>query len=118
MKSPTSLTTIPALAAALLLALVCACACSRGHSRPGPEAVVVGTVLDAATGQPAPDIRLEGPEGTRAVSDAHGRFEMEGLRAGDAGEITAQAPDGRRGSVRLRPLAPGRLEVVVQLYRR
>jgi hypothetical protein len=109
--------TLLSLGVMLVLALACACACS-GKSRPGEEAVVVGTVLDAATGQAVPDIRLEGPEGSRATSDERGRFEMEGLRAGDSGEIVAVAPDGRRGGVTLRPLQAGRLEVVVQLYRR
>jgi hypothetical protein len=109
--------TLWTLGVTLLLSLACACACS-GKSRPGEEAVVVGSVIDAATGQPAAEIRLEGPEGSKAVSDAHGRFEVKGLRAGDSGELVAKAPDGRRGSVTLRPLAPGRLEVVVQLYRR
>jgi hypothetical protein len=107
-----------ALLAALFLVLTCACACSRRDSRPGEEAVVVGTVLDAATGLPAPGVRLEGPQGASAVSGENGRFEMEGLRAGDSGEILAKASDGRRGGVTLLPLAPGRLEVVVQLYRR
>lgn len=110
--------TLLALGLTLVLALACACACSGGKSRPGQEAVVVGSVIDAATGQPASGIRLEGPEGSCAISDERGRFEMEGLRAGDSGELVAQAPDGRRGGVTLRPLAPGRLEVVVQLYRR
>lgn len=109
--------TLLSLAVTLVIALACACACS-GNSRPGEEALVVGSVIDAATGRAVPDIRLEGPEGSRATSDDRGRFEMEGLRAGDSGEIVALAPDGRRGGVTLRPLAPGRLEVVVQLYRR
>ena len=105
---------------ALLLGLVCvcACACSGSKDRPGEEATVVGSVIDAATGKPAPGIRLEGPSGCTATSDDDGRFEMEGLRAGDSGEIVAKATDGRRGVVTLRPLAAGRLEVVVQLYRR
>jgi len=109
--------TLLSLGVALVIALACACACS-GKSRPGEEALVVGSVIDAATGLAVPDIRLEGPEGSRATSDERGRFEMEGLRAGDSGEIVAVAPDGRRGGVTLRPLAPGRLEVVVHLYRR
>jgi len=110
--------TLLILALTLVLALACACACSGGKSRPGEEAVVVGSVIDAATGLPVSGIRLEGPEKTHAVSDERGRFQLEGLRAGDAGEVVAKAPDGRKGSVTLRPLAPGRLEVVVQLYRR
>jgi hypothetical protein len=109
--------TLLTLGLSLVLALACACACS-GKSRPGEEAVVVGTVIDAASGQPAAGIRIEGPEGCHAVSDERGRFEIEGLRAGDSGELVAKAPDGRRGGVTLRPLGPGRLEVVVQLYRR
>lgn len=106
------------LAVSLLLALTCACACSRRSDRPGPEASVVGTVLDAATGAPVQGIRLEGPKGSRSISGRDGRFEMDGLRAGDEGEILARAGDGRSGSVTLRPLGAGRLEVVVMLYRR
>jgi hypothetical protein len=104
------------LAAALVLALACACACS-GSNRPGPEAIVVGTVLDATTGAAVPDVRLEGPHESRAVSGGDGRFELGGLRAGDAGEIVARAGDGRGGSVTLQPLPAGKLEVVVFLRR-
>ena len=56
------------LGASLLLLLGCACACSRRSSRPGAEAVVAGTVVDAASGAPVPDVPLEGPQGARAVS--------------------------------------------------
>jgi hypothetical protein len=106
------------LAACLLLALVCACACGRRDARAGESAVVVGTVLDAATGTPLSGVRLEGPNGTSATSERDGRFELEGLHAGDRGELVARTDDGRRGSVTLRPLAKGRIEVVVHLYRR
>jgi hypothetical protein len=106
------------LVASILIALTCACACSGRSARRGAEAVVAGTILDAATGAPVPDIRVEGPQGACAISGRDGRFEMAGLRAGDEGEILARAGDGRRGGVTLRPLAPGRLEVVLQLYRR
>jgi len=106
-----------ALAVALLLALACACACSGRSNRPGPEAIVVGSVLDAATGAPVKDVRLEGPQGARAVSGGDGRFEMGGLRAGDEGELVARAGDGRGGSLTLQPLPAGRLEVVVYLRR-
>ncbi len=105
------------LAAALVLALACACACSGRSNRPGPAAIVVGTVLDAATGSAVADVRLEGPQGARALSGPDGRFEMGGLRAGDVGEIVARAGDGRGGSVTLQPLPAGRLEVVVHLRR-
>ncbi len=106
------------LAVALLLALTCACACSRSSGRPGAEAVVTGTVLDGGTGAPIAEVRLTGPNGANAVSGRDGRFEMGGLRAGDEGEIAGKTDDGRSGSVTLRPLAAGRLEVVLKLYRR
>jgi hypothetical protein len=106
------------VAACLLLALACACACSRRDARAGEEALVVGTVLDAATGAPLAGVRVEGPNGTSAVSESDGRFELEGLHAGDRGEVVAKTDDGRTGSVTLRALSKGRLEVVVHLHRR
>jgi hypothetical protein len=105
------------LAVSLLLALACACACSGRSGRAGAEATVVGTVLDARNGAPVGSVRLEGPQGARAVSKEDGRFEMTGLRAGDAGEIVGRADDGRTGSVPLQPLPAGRLEVVLYLRR-
>jgi hypothetical protein len=104
-------------AVAMLLALACACACSGRSNRPGSEAIVVGTVLDVATGNPVSGVRLEGPHESRADSGDDGRFEMGGLRAGDTGEIVAHASDGRSGSITLQPLPAGRLEVVVYLRR-
>jgi hypothetical protein len=109
---------VTALALVLPLSIFGAFACSGRGARPGEPAVVVGTVLDASTGQGVAGIRVEGPFEACAVSDERGRFEMTGLRAGDAGELAARSPDGRRGSVTLRPLAPGRLEVVLHLARR
>jgi hypothetical protein len=102
------------LASALLLAS----ACGGTPSRPGAEALVTGTVLDASTGSPVSGARVEGPAGTHAVSGSDGRFELQGLRERDEGDVVAQTDDGRRGSVRLRPLAPGRLEIALHLARR
>jgi hypothetical protein len=107
------------LAASLLLALAlaCACACSGRSNRAGPDATVVGSVLDVRNGAPVGGVRLEGPHGARATSKEDGRFEMTGLRAGDAGEIVGRADDGRTGSLVLQPLPAGRLEVVLYLRR-
>ncbi|MBI5363753.1 MAG: carboxypeptidase regulatory-like domain-containing protein [Planctomycetes bacterium] len=80
----------------------------------GP-ARVAGTLLDAATGAPAPDVTVTGPHGRTARSDARGRFALDGLRVGDEGEVTARAGDGRSASVHLRPLKSGTLEVVLHL---
>jgi hypothetical protein len=107
-----------ALFTSALLLLGGACACSGRSSRPGAEAIVAGTVLDAASGAAVAEVPLEGPQGAHATSGRDGRFEMSGLREGDSGEVRARASDGRTGSVTLRPLRPGRLEVVVNLYRR
>jgi hypothetical protein len=108
-----------ALAALLpLLLFLEACTCGSPTNRPGAEAIVTGTVLDAATGIPVEGAHLEGPAGTRATSGSDGRFELTGLRERDEGEIVARTDDGRTGSVRVRPLAPGRLEVAVHLSRR
>jgi len=106
------------LAFSLALLLTWACACSGRNDRPGAEAIVTGTVLDAATGTPLADVRIEGPHGARAVTASDGRFEMEGLREGDEGQVLAQTSDGRRGSVTLRPLPAGRREVVLHVSRR
>ena len=112
--------------AALLaaLAVLAGCASARsgsdapgGTSAPvvldGPPAVVAGTVLDGATGRPVAGARVVGPGGREAVSDALGRFELD-LVAGLAGPLVAR--EGTRvGENRLRPLEPGRLEVVIHL---
>ncbi len=80
----------------------------------GP-AVVVGTVLEAATGKPISGARIQGPGGTQALTDSKGRFELAGLKAGMQGRIVAQSSAGLTGENRLRPLAPGQLEVVIYL---
>jgi protocatechuate 3,4-dioxygenase beta subunit len=102
----------------LSIGLLLASACGGPPSRPGAEALVTGTVLDASTGVPVPGARIDGPGGTHAVSGSDGRFELQGLRERDEGEVLAQTDDGRRGSVHLRPLAPGRLEIALHLARR
>lgn len=50
----------------------------------GPLVTVQGVVLNAATGQPLPRVlvRLEGSNGTGALTDGEGRFEIPGVPAG------------------------------------
>ncbi len=80
----------------------------------GIPAVVVGTVLEAATGKPVRGAVVSGPGGSQAVSDERGRFELAGLFAGMQGTLVAR--EGRlAGENRLRPLEAGRLEVVIFL---
>jgi hypothetical protein len=91
-------------------------AASRTTARQaGGPVVVVGTTLDASSRQPLAGVFVEGPGGTQAQSDARGRFLLRGLAVGAQGELVATGPDGRRGSVRLRPLERGSLEVVLFL---
>jgi hypothetical protein len=106
-----------------VLALACA-ACACGPGRHGgtnaehgtaAEAAVVGTCLDAESGEKLSGVRVEGPDGKSAVSGRDGRFEIRGLKSGQAGELVASLSDGRRASLTLRPLAAGTLEVVLQL---
>ncbi|MFT5284788.1 MAG: hypothetical protein ACI8TQ_000946 [Planctomycetota bacterium] len=85
-------------------------------SREGPP-VVAGVTIHAATGQPLANVTLTLPDGTTAVSDASGRFEMVGMLPGLEGLLEASHEDGLLGSNRLLPLAGGRLEVVVRLRR-
>jgi hypothetical protein len=78
----------------------------------GP-AVVVGTVVDGATGRPVQGASVAGPGGRETVSDARGRFELD-LAVGLEGPLVARA--GKLvGENRLRPLEAGRLEVVILL---
>jgi hypothetical protein len=109
---------------ALLLVIAGVSACGGGtrestsHSASGERVTVLGTVVDAATGEPVSGIKVIGPHGTQCVSGSGGRFELEGLHVGDAGELAASASDGRAATVPLRPLHPGDLEVVLRLARR
>jgi hypothetical protein len=113
------------LVACLVPFLVGACTSRSRAGEPPPAApgladiqagpaVVVGTVIDAATGRPSPGAVVTGPGGAEAVSDASGRFRIKGMAPGTQGELRAVA-GARSGSVRLRPLAGGVLEVVVYL---
>lgn len=92
-----------------------AAACTRQISDTKHVAIVVGTVLDAASGEPVADVRVEGPEGKHATSDSSGRFQFAAFTVGTEGELTAKTSDGRRGRVKLRKLEPRPLEVVIQL---
>ena len=120
---------LPAITACLWLA-TCSCE-SNAHdrdsspmplhsvssaSREGPP-VVAGVAINAATGQPMENVTLTLPDGTTAVSDASGRFEMVGMLPGLEGLLEASHEEGLVGSNRLLPLAGGRLEVVVRLRR-
>jgi len=96
------------LSAALLAGLALG-ACAGGAD----EAVVTGTVLDAASGEPIAEARVEGPGGAHTTTDRHGRFELR-LAAGTSGELRAAASAERSARVVLRPLEAGRLEVVLR----
>src|SRR5262245_37588921 len=104
----------------LALALLFACGlfscCSPGASAGADtEVVIAGSVLDAASGEPVAEAVVRGPRDTRTTSDSRGRFELEGLHAGDAGRVEAVAEDGRRGGIELRPQRGGRTEVVIHV---
>jgi hypothetical protein len=112
-------------AALLLATLVAGCGTSPRASesgaaettsaRPGRGATVFGTAIEAATGLPLAGVRVEGPGGATATTDASGRFELRGLAPGAAGLLRATTEAGLGGENRLRPLDEGRLEVVIFL---
>lgn len=113
-----------AIAIALGLAISSCSSAACGPARHGgardgqsaaAEAVVVGTCVDAETGERLSGVKVEAPDGKSAVSGREGRFEIRGLRSGTQGLIVASLPDGRRASLPLRPLAAGTLEIVLQL---
>jgi len=58
--------------------------------------------------------RVVAPDGTEATSGADGRFRLKGVAAGTAGELVATS-GALRGTVRLRPVSGGRLEVVLHV---
>ena len=115
----------------LLFAALAACGSSKAGSDeyakkpitastpsvPGAPAVVVGTTLEADTGEPLAGVLVLGPNGTQAHSNDAGRFELRGIPLGTEGILTARTPDGREGVIRLRPLTGGALEVVLYLRR-
>jgi hypothetical protein len=83
---------------------------------PGDTAIqVIGHVLDRSTGEPIVGARLEAPGGRTAVSDASGFFVISGFTPGEEGELRATLGKDRSTSTLLRPLEPGRLEVVLYL---
>jgi len=104
------------LVLAACLALV---ACGSGdYDNPPPgTAVVTGTTLDAATGEPLGGVQVVGPGDAQTTSDEAGRFVLVGLPEGLAGELTARTDDGREATNPLRPLRNERLEVVLHLRR-
>ena len=85
------------------------------HDTSGAAPVVVGTAIEASSGEPLAGVRIEGPGGSQAVSDADGRFVLRGLVVGMEGELRGTAAGGLVGVNRLRPLKAGELEVVLFL---
>jgi hypothetical protein len=76
---------------------------------------VAGTTLEAATGEVLPNVEIKGPSGAHAISDKDGHFTLEDLAPGTTGVVEALTHDGRKARAPLRPLAPGRLEIVLYL---
>ncbi len=77
--------------------------------------LVVGHVMDRATGNPIGGARIEAPGGRTAVSDARGYFEIAGFSEGEQGSLKAFLGKERMVETQLRPLRPGKLEVVLHL---
>lgn len=112
-------------AAILVVLLAAACSArengsgsggSRDHRNVDPSsATIVGTTLDAATGEPLEGVEVTAPGGAHATSGPDGRFSIPGLAIGTEGTLTARASDGRKAENRLRPLRAGELEVVLRL---
>jgi len=104
---------------ALSLALAAACggreADSAGGAQASGEASVVGTVLDARSAKPLSGVLVRAPGGAQARTRSDGRFELSGLPLGAQGDLEAEGEGGSRARLRLRPLRPGRLEVVLHL---
>jgi hypothetical protein len=107
-----------------LVVFVCAAwlapACHNGTtSGEGGDhsAVIVGTVVDAATGKSVANAKVEGPGGRKTSSDDNGRFRFEGLEIGTTGEVKASTSDGRTATVPLRRLSDKKLEIVLSVKR-
>lgn len=63
------------------------------RAKPEPQARVVGRVLDADTGEPIPNARVElMPLGLARSTDSDGRFKFEGVPVSNYG-VQASAPD-------------------------
>lgn len=117
----------PLLLLAVLTVGVTACGSSRADRdggglgpgdeaakiRQGPPPVVVGTVIEAATGEALKGVLVQAPNGLQVLSAAEGRFILEGLELGGEYDLEAITEEGLRGRVHLRPLASGELEVVL-----
>ena len=99
-------------ASSLLLSLALLASCSSERDE---GCVVKGVVVDVQDGEPLVGVRVEGPGGTRAVSDPRGRFILGGLEEGQTGKVRAWRSDGWEVEVPLRPLEPGSLEITLRL---
>ncbi len=80
----------------------------------GP-ARILGTAIDAASRKPLAGVLVEGPNGVLVRTNAEGRFELTGLVPGTVGTIEATTETGLAGSVKLRPLSSGVLEIVLHM---
>lgn len=82
----------------------------------GREACDVrGVVVDVQDGEPLVGIRVEGPDGTRAVTDPRGRFVLKGLQEGEDGLVRAWRSDGWEAQVPLRAVNAGEMNIVLHL---
>ena len=71
--------------------------------------------MDVQDGEPLVGVRVEGPNGSTAVSDRRGRFLLTGLQEGLDGPVRAWRSDGWEAEVPLRPLRPGGVEITLYL---
>lgn len=115
-----------ALSLALIATALAACAPTTGgagntsshvdlRDRGATTASISGTVLDARSGEPVAGAEITGPGGSKARSDAKGRFVLEELEVGRDGAVEARLSDGRKARVTLLPLANARLEIVLHV---
>ena len=91
------------------------CALSSCSQIGSGECLVKGVVVDVQDGEPLVGVRVEGPDGTSAVSDPRGHFILIGLEEGQEGRIRAWRSDGWEVERPLRPLKKGTLEIVLHL---
>lgn len=117
-----------ALSLALIATALAACAPTTGgagspnassrvdlRDRGATTASISGTVLDAKSGEPVAGAEITGPGGSKARSDAKGRFVLGELEVGAEGAVEARLSDGRKARVTLLPLANARLEIVLHV---
>ena len=119
---------VPLLVALLMTTLaVRAGAQLTTQSAPAPKAIIIGQVVDGASGQPIPGAIVTLDRSTRVMTTSDGRFVFRNLNPGDyrlsatksgylAGEFGAQRP---HGSSRSLVIAAGqrRRDVVLRLWR-